>query len=445
MRRRIFLQLSAGVAGAGILRTAGAAPLRVRTKAKVVVVGGGFAGAGCAVLLRRLDPAIEVTLVDPDDRYVTCPMSNSVLAGFRSIESISVSRLGLRRAGVNCVRDWVTSIDAQRRRARLAGGAELAYDRLVMAPGIRFLWGSPDGYSRDTSLTMPHAWQAGEQTEILAAQLRRMRDGGVVAISVPAGPMRCPPGPFERASLIAAFLRQAKPRSKVLIFDSNNHFPRQDIFTDAWQSLYPGMIEWIPVVDGGAVVRVAAEGKKILYTSHGAHAVDVANIIPPQAPGIAAVQAGLASGHGWCPIDPLTFESLLIAGVHVIGDACIADPMPKAASAANSQARQCALAIAAALDGREPAPPLYESVCYSMLAQGRALSIHGRFQLVDGAIRAVEGSGPGSEGTGSESSEREARNAEYWYKGLVAESFGAQWPRQDSLPAPTGTSGKRLG
>jgi sulfide dehydrogenase [flavocytochrome c] flavoprotein chain len=427
MRRRIFLQLSAAAAGAGILHTVGAARPRVRIKAKVVVVGGGFAGAGCAILMHRLDPAIEVTLVDPDDRYVTCPMSNSVLAGFRGIESISVSRLGLRRAGVNYVRDWVTSIDAQRRRARLAGGAELAYDRLVMAPGIRFLWGSPDGYSRDTSLAMPHAWQAGAQTQILAAQLRRMRDGGVVAISVPTGPMRCPPGPFERASLIAAFLRQAKPRSKVLIFDSNNHFPRQDVFSDAWQSLYPGMIEWIPVVDGGAVVRVAAEDKKILYTSHGAHPVDVANIIPPQAPGIAAVQAGLASDHGWCPINPLTFESLLIAGVHVIGDACIADPMPKAASAANAQARQCALAIAAALDGREPAAPLFESVCYSMLAHRRALSIHGRFQLVDGEIRAVEGSaGPGSEASGSEVSEQEARNAEHWYKGLVAASFEAQ-------------------
>jgi sulfide dehydrogenase [flavocytochrome c] flavoprotein subunit len=427
MRRRIFLQLSAGAAGAGILHTVGAARPRVRVKAKVVVVGGGFAGAGCAILMHRLDPAIEVTLVDPDDRYVTCPMSNSVLAGFRGIESISVSRVGLRRACVNYVRDWVTSIDAQRRRARLAGGAELAYDRLVMAPGIRFLWGSPDGYSRDTSLAMPHAWQAGAQTQILAAQLRRMRDGGVVAISVPTGPMRCPPGPFERASLIAAFLRQAKPRSKVLIFDSNNHFPRQDIFSDAWQSLYPGMIEWIPVVDGGAVVRVAAEGKKILYTSHGAHPVDVANIIPPQAPGIAAVQAGLASDHGWCPINPLTFESLLIAGVHVIGDACIADPMPKAASAANAQARQCALAIAAALDGREPAAPLFESVCYSMLAHRRALSIHGRFELVDGAIRAVEGSeGPRSAGYGSAGSEQEARNAEHWYKGLVAASFGAQ-------------------
>jgi len=429
MRRRTFLQLSVGAAGGGVLRRARAAPPRLRIKAKVVVVGGGFAGASCAVSLRRLNPAIEVTLVDPDDRYVTCPMSNSVLAGFRGIESISVSRVGLRRAGVNYVRDWVTSIDARLRHARLAGGAVLAYDRLVVAPGIRFLWGHPQGYDRETAQVMPHAWQAGAQTEILAAQLRGMRDGGVVAISVPAGPMRCPPGPFERASLIAAFLQRAKPRSKVLIFDSNNNFPRQDVFNDAWQSLYPGMIEWIPVVDGGAVVRVAVEDdKKVLYTSQGVHPVDVANIIPPQAPGIAAVQAGLASDHGWCPIKPEMFESLQVAAVHVIGDACIADPMPKAASAASAQARQCAVAIAAAIDGREPPPPLFESVCYSLLARHRALSIHGRFALVDGAIRAVEGSG----GRGSARSEQEARNAEQearnaenWYKGLVADSFGA--------------------
>jgi sulfide dehydrogenase [flavocytochrome c] flavoprotein subunit len=180
------------------------------------------------------------------------------------------------------------------------------------------------------------------------------------------------------------------------------------------------MIEWIPVVDGGAVLRVAVEdGKKTLYTSQGAHPVDVANIIPPQAPGISAVQAGLASDHGWCPINPQTFESRLIDSVHVIGDACIADPMPKAASAANSQARQCALAIAAAIEGREPPAPQFESVCYSLLARRRALSIHGRFALADGEIRAV-----GGLSAEAQNEEQEARNAERWYKALVADSFG---------------------
>jgi sulfide dehydrogenase [flavocytochrome c] flavoprotein subunit len=251
MRRRTFLRWSAAAAGVGILHRVHAGQRTVPIKAHVVIVGGGFAGATCAVSLRRLNPTIRVTLVDPDDPYVTCPMSNSMLVGLRNIQSIRVSRWGLRRAGVNYVRDRISSIDTQQRRASLAGGTEFKYDRLVMAPGIRFLWGQPEGYDRAAALLMPHAWQAGEQTEILASQLRAMRSGGVVAISVPAGPMRCPPGPFERAGLIAGFLKQHKPRSKVLIFDSNNHFPRQDVFTDAWRSLYPGMIEWIPVVGGG--------------------------------------------------------------------------------------------------------------------------------------------------------------------------------------------------
>jgi hypothetical protein len=265
---------------------------------------------------------------------------------------------------------------------------------------------------------MPHAWQAGTQTELLAAQLSAMRAGGVVAISVPAGPMRCPPGPFERASLMADFLRQKNPRAKVLIFDSNNRFPRQDAFTDAWQSLYPGMIEWIPVTQGGAVVRVAP-AEMTLYTSTGAHRVDVANIIPPQAPGAPAAQSGLASDHGWCPIKPESFESTLIAGVHVIGDACIADPVPKSASAAHAEARQCALAIAASLAGREPPAPVLESVCYSMLGLNRALSIHGRFHLVDGAIEQISG----SQDSNSALPEQEAQNAEHWYRRIVSDSF----------------------
>ena len=420
MHRRTFLRLSATAAGACILTQARATPKRRSTGAKVVVVGGGFAGAACALSLRRLNPAIDVTLIDPDDRYVTCPMSNSVLVGLRDLNSISVSRHGLERAGVKYIRDRVSSVDTQARRARVSGGAAFVYDRLVMASGIRFLWGTPQGYSEGAARLMPHAWQGGEQTHILSAQLRTMRSGGVVAISVPAGPMRCPPGPFERASLMADYLKRRNPRAKVLIFDANNHFPKQDVFTDAWQSLYPGMIEWIPVVQDGAVIRVEPE-KMTLYTPHGAHQADVANIIPPQAPGLPAVQAGLASEHGWCPIKPQTFESTTVADVHVIGDACIADPMPKAASSAVAQAKHCALAITESLDGQEPPPPLLDSVCYSRLTQDSALSIHGRFRLADGVIRQI--TGPGD--TATVLSPEEARNADDWYTRIVRESFGA--------------------
>ena len=416
MRRRAFLQVTAGAALGGVLPRGYALP--AKSAAKVLIVGGGFAGGSCALALRRLNPAIAVTLIDPDDPYVTCPMSNAALVGLRSIGSLRVPRTGLERAGVRCARDRVLAIDAAGRRVHLAGGRDLSYDRLIVAPGIRFLWGRPQGYDAAAALLMPHAWAAGEQTELLAGQLRAMRDGGVVAISVPAGPMRCPPGPFERASLIAGYLRKSKPRSKVLIFDSNNHFPKQDLFTAAWQALYPGMIEWISSLDDGAVVAVEPE-KGILHTLRGTHRVDVANVIPPQAPAQLAVQAGLASDHGWCPIKAQNFESELVPGVHVIGDACIADPMPKSASAAHAQAVHCAAAIAAFFGGQEASPAAFASVCYSLLAPGRALSIHGQFELVEGAIRQV----PPAD-SGEPRAEQEARSAEAWYRQIIADSFG---------------------
>jgi sulfide dehydrogenase [flavocytochrome c] flavoprotein chain len=419
--RRAFLAASAAAA---LTRPRAARPGAARPgaarpgAARVVVVGGGFAGAACALELRALKPALEVLLVDPDEHYVTCPMSNSVIAGLRAMNSITVSRSGLARAGVHLVRDTVAGIDAEHRQARLQSGAALAYDRLVLAAGIRFLWGHPQGYSESAALRMPHAWRAGAQTQLLAAQLEALRPGGVVAISVPAGPMRCPPGPFERASLMAAYLARRAPRAKVLIFDANNHFPRQDVFSAAWQELYPGTIEWIPVTLGGALERVDPE-RMTLHGARGAQRADVINIIPPQAPAAIAVQAGLASDHGWCPVEPSTFESTLVPGVHVIGDACIADPMPKAASAAHAQARQCARALAAAFDGTAPPPPGMDSVCYSLLARDRALAIRARFEMHDGVLASL----PDAQGAGAASEHDEARNAACWYRRIVAESF----------------------
>lgn len=418
MQRREFIKATTlALTGAATGRPR---PVKALSQPRVVVVGGGFAGAACALDLRRLNPGIQVTLIDADERYVTCPMSNAVIVGWRDLDSITVSRRGLEQAGVRFLHDRVTAIDPQRHSVHVASGATLAYERLVVAPGIRFLWNRPQGYDEAAAQIMPHAWQAGAQTQILAAQLRSMDAGGVVAISVPSGPMRCPPGPFERATLIAAYLKQNKPRAKVLIFDANNHFPRQDMFTDVWKSLYPGMVEWIPVTQDGAVTRVDPK-KMTLYTSHGAHRVAVANIIPPQAPALLAAQAGLASDHGWCPVIPASFESRLCADVHVIGDACIADPMPKSASAARNQARQCARSIVAALDGREPPEAELDSVCYSMLARDQALSIHARFRLADGVIHE---SPPADVAKPLDTPSAEAANAQAWYKSIVAESFG---------------------
>jgi sulfide dehydrogenase [flavocytochrome c] flavoprotein chain len=418
MRRRSFLGLSGGAAGGMLLSGWSRAQATAAASAKVLIVGGGFAGSSCALQLRRLNPGMQVTLVDPDEIYMTCPMSNGALVGQRDMQSLRVARQGLVRGGAVYVRDQVVALDTGARRARLAGGGELSYDRVVLATGIRMLWGKPAGYTETAAQRMPHAWQAGVQTEILAAQIRALPDGGVIAISVPAGPMRCPPGPFERASLIAAHLRPRNPRCKILIFDANNRFPRQDDFIAAWQALYPGMIEWISVVDGGAVQRVDPQ-RMMVVSSAGEHRVDIANIIPPQAPAQLAVQAGLASDHGWCPVQPLTFESTLSEHAYVIGDSCIADPMPKAASAAHSQALQCAAAISASLAGLEVAPAVLDSVCYSSLSSKTALSIHGRYRAGTLGIEQLPAA-PEVKASPAEEAER----AEAWYRHTLRQAFG---------------------
>lgn len=389
---------------------------------RVVIVGGGFAGSACALALRRLNAGLEVLLVDPAERYTTCPMSNEVIVGLRGLNSLEVTRSGLRHAGVLVVRDRVERIDAGQRRVQLAGGGNLPYDRLVVAPGIRFLWERIEGLSPATSLQMPHAWMAGEQTAALAAQLRAMPAGGVVAISVPNGFMRCPPGPYERACLMAHFLKTHKRRAKLLILDANNSFPRQPQFEDAWRQFYPGLIDWIPLTQDGAVKRVDVNSRT-LFTAAASHRVSVANVIPPQAPGQLAPDNGLAEEHGWCPVDPASFESRRVPGVHVIGDACIADAMPKSGSAAVSQARHCAAAIEALLAGQAaPAAP-FDSVCYAHVSPGLALAFPGHFTVEDDRIVS-----PGPR-TGlparldRDAAARDAAESVRWYEAIRGEAF----------------------
>jgi sulfide dehydrogenase [flavocytochrome c] flavoprotein subunit len=413
MRRREFL------AGAALLGAAWRTRAATAGRAQVVVAGGGFAGAGCALALRRLAPALAVTLVDPDAHYVTCPASSQVLAQLRDLGSITVSRAGLQRAGIRYLRDRVTDFDARQRVAHTASGQALRYDRLVVAPGIRLLYGTPEGYDAAAQARLPAAWQGGADLARLRTQLQGLPAGGTVAISVPGGLMRCPPGPYERASLIAWWLKQHRPRAKVLIFDANNHFPRQDLFTTAWQQLYPGMIEWIAPGQGGLVTRVDP-ASRTLYSDSGAHRFDVANIIPPQAPGSLAPDTGLSAGHGWCPVSAQTFESESVPGVHVIGDACIAGAMPKSASAARSQAQRCAAAIVAALAERELAAQELDSVCYSMLAADSALAIRGRFSVRDGVLAQAADAQPPAAPCAATATEARA-----WYADIRRECLGA--------------------
>lgn len=409
LRRRRLLQFGAlGLLGLPPARAAGG---------RVLIAGGGFAGARCALALKQLAPALDVVLVDPQEPYLGCPLSSSVLVGLRDFDVLQVSREGLGRAGVRYRKDRVVAVNAERHRVRLASGARLDYQRLVVAPGIRLLWGSPEGYDEVAAQWLPHAWIAGEQTQRLGAQLRQMDEGGVVAIAVPRAPYRCPPGPYERACLIADFLQRHKPRAKLLILDANNHFPRQDLFTDAWRRLYPGRIEWVPVTQGGAVQRVEAQRRR-LHAEGGTHPVAVGNVIPAQAPGQLALDAGLCRGRGWCPVSPVSFESTIVADVHVIGDACIAGAMPKAASAASSQGLQCARAIAALLDGGEVPAPELDSLCYSQTAPDRAFAIVGAFEVGDGAIRArADAPKAAPDGT--------AQSVEDWYRQLLRGAFGA--------------------
>jgi len=413
VKRRAFIR------AATLTAAAIAAPVVRAAKARIVIVGGGFGGSACALLLKHAEPSLDVTLVDPDARYVTCPMSNEVVVGARTLDTLTITRDALAQAGVRFVHARAKALDAHARVLRLDDGARVPFDACVVAPGIRFLWNTPEGYDEAASQRMPHAWEAGAQTTRLADLLRTMDDGGTFAISVPAGLMRCPPGPYERASLVAEFLAKHKPRSKVLIFDANNRFPRQESFTAAWKELYGDRIEWIPVTEGGAVERVDVRAST-LYTSSGAHRVAVANVIPPQAPGAFALDAALASGHGWCPVDPMTFESTLVPHVHVIGDACIADAMPKAASSALSQAQQCAAAIVARFANRAPPTPALDSVCYSALAQDRSLAIHARFRVDGGHI--VAESAPSEPPPAISAVERDAAIA--WYRSIRHSAFG---------------------
>lgn len=393
-----------------------------RQRYSVVVVGGGFGGATTARYLRLMAPNISVTLIEPQTVYYTCPFSNTVLAGMRSLESLQCTYKTLvSEYGVTLVQKRVSQIDAPAKTLIFEDGGRLAYDRVVISPGIDFHWDAIEGYDAPAAQRMPHAWRGGDQIALLRNRLLAMPDGGTVVIAPPAYPYRCPTGPYERASLIAYYLKQHKPRSKVLILDAKDDFTKRDLFIEGWRSLYPNMIEWVPLSQGGLVVRVEPSLGRV-HTNFSSHKADVANIIPPQKAARLAFDSDLVDSTGWCPVDALSFESTRHAGVHVIGDSCQGGDMPKSAFSANAQAKVCAAAMVDLLDGREAGEPSWLNICYSLLAPDYGISVAAAYHRQGGEIRAIADAGGASPTPGDRAAQ--ARYARGWYANIRADSWG---------------------
>jgi sulfide dehydrogenase [flavocytochrome c] flavoprotein subunit len=415
--RRDTLKTLGGAAVVSIAGSAGAAfdPLKANGK-RVVIVGAGFGGAIAAKSLRIADPALEVILIDRNTRYTMCPGSNLVLAGTRTMEQNSFIYDDLvYKNGLRFIQEEVTGIDADKKLVKGSTG-DLAYDKLIVAPGIGFRFDEIAGYDPATTpQKMPHAWIAGEQTVLLRKQLEAMKDGGTVVISIPLTPFRCPPGPYERISQIAWYFKQAKPKSKILVLDANPDIASKGaLFRKGWEKHYKGMIEYRA---SHKVVKVSPDAMTV-HTEVEDIKADVINLIPPQKAGEIAHLAGLVGeDKRWCPVDPVTFESKRVPNIHVIGDACIAGAMPKSGFSANSQAKICAINLAAKMAGKPTIDPSAANVCYSFITDKEAISVSAVYRVTDGAIAAV----PNAGGLSPDLSELEARYGRAWLENIKAE------------------------
>jgi len=416
--RRQFLAAT-GAAAAAVY-----APALAQAAPRVVVIGGGFGGATAARAIKQSSPRVSVSLVERERTFTACPFSNLVIGGLRALSAQQFGYDKVSGAGVDVIFAAATGVNRETRRVELEGGASLPYDRLIVAPGIDIRWDGLTGYNEAAATKLPHAWKAGEQTLLLRRQLEALEDGGVVVMSVPANPFRCPPGPYERASLIARYLKTQKPKSKILILDAKDTFSKQRLFQEAWKELYPDHLEWVALSKGGRVTAVDAE-TKTFTTEFGEHKAAVGNVIPPQRAGRAAELAGAVDQTGWCAIDPVTFESKLSPLVHVVGDATIAGGMPKSAFSANAQAKVCAGAVVELLEGRTPKPPKLINTCYSLVAPDYGISVAGVYEPVNGVLTDVPGAG-GVSPAPAQRSERsqEALYAEAWFNTITAEIFG---------------------
>lgn len=418
--RRRLLQ-----AGALALAIPGLPAMRRRASdARVLVVGGGFAGSTCALTLKRLYPALSVALIDDRPEAITGPMSNAMLVGLKTPSAVTRRLSGLFDAGVECMDTRVDAIDPAQRRVRTGDGRWHHADRLVVAPGIGLRWDTIDGLDASSSTHMPHAWLGDASALAFRDRFAALRDGAVIVIIAPPNPYRCPPGPYERASLCAWALRQRQRGGKILIADAKGDFSKRALFQFAWDSHYPGMIEWLPRHAGGEAVAVDRDGRSVTLANGERIRADLICAIPAQRAHALCLDGDLADETGWCPVDGRDFQSTRHRGVYVIGDASRAHPMPKSAFAANSQAKLCALALLADLLERPPPEPRLINTCYSLITDNQAISVSGVYGSSGDRLSALaEATSPVMADDAVR--EREAVDAWHGYRSLVADSFGA--------------------
>lgn len=387
----------------------------------VVVIGGGFGGATAARYVKKFGPDVNVTLIEPKTSYTTCPFSNPYLAGLVDFQYITHTYDGLVMEGINVVHDMVAGIDANTKSVTLANGTVMNYDRLIVSPGIDFKW-DVAGYDEATSAKIPHAWKAGDQTKVLKAQLESMDDGGTVIIAPPGNPFRCPPGPYERASMIAHYLKTNKPKSKVLILDRKNKFSKQGAFTEGWGKLYGDMIEWVPASKGGKVEGIDA-GNMTVKCEFDDYKGNVINFIPSQTAGKLAHTSGLTNKKGWCPVSLITFESTIMAGVHVIGDSAIVTGMPKSGNAANSEAKACAWAVVQMLNGAATVDaPVTTNTCWSLVSPDYGIHVSAVWQATEEKYVKTAG-GVSAANLPAGTRQMEAHYAPGWYENIVKDTW----------------------
>lgn len=413
--------------GIGALAMAGttiAPQVMSAARPRVVVIGGGAGGGTVARYVAKAAKGdIDVVLIEPTRTYYTCFFSNLYLGGFRDFSSIGHTYGKLASDyGITVVHDWAIGVDRSKKSVQLASGADVSYDRLVVSPGIDFRYDTVPGYGVESSNKMPHAWKAGSQTQLLKAQVEAMRPGGLYMMVAPPNPFRCPPGPYERISMVAHLLKQKNPTAKIVIVDTKEKFSKQGLFVEGWSNHYDGMVEWLPGSIAGKIERIDAD-KMEIHTDAEVFKPDVANVIPGQKAGTIATAAGLTNDSGFCPIVPATMQSQMDENIYLVGDSTIAGDMPKSGYSANSQAKVAAMAIRASLSGSKLFPARFANTCWSLIATDDGVKVGAKYEATEEKIAKTEGF---ISKTGEDAQLRKQTYEESigWYNGITTDVFG---------------------